>query len=191
MILHVPPDLSIGKTQEEETKQVWDTYDGVYGHLVYWGFAPNGKPPFPLPDIQPEQYVNVEGAQYPILMAQVNKWFEYTSTTLAMVRGRLIAIENEMDMINVDIRKELRRQVKGGAREKIPEAELKEIVKEHPRYRELLLHQQNYDIMRLHLEAVLENLDRHGKGLSRQITIRGQEIDLTGASNRRAGRPYP
>ena len=33
MILHVPPDLSIGKTQEEETKQVWDTYDGV-PHLL-------------------------------------------------------------------------------------------------------------------------------------------------------------
>jgi hypothetical protein len=134
-----------------------------------------------MPEINPHSYTNLEGDQYSILMGQVDAWFSYTGSTLAQVKGRLDAIRNEMTMMGVDLRRAVRTQVDAGTRKKPSEAEMKDFLLELPRYQELLRLEQDYGIMQKHIDAILEGLERHAKGLSRQVTIRGQNIDLGGA----------
>jgi hypothetical protein len=104
-----------------------------------------------------------------------------------MVKGRLDTIRNEMAMMGVDLRKQVRLEVEAKTRKKPSEAEMKDLLQELPHYRELLRLEQDYYIMQRHLDAQLEGLERHARGLSRQVTLRGQSIELGGAAGGRRG----
>lgn len=179
MTLEVRDNIGIGASQEATAQATWDSYDDVVMWLSLQGIDPAAKPPFPRPVILPEQYANLEGAAYSILMGQVDRWFEYVGSLQAQLKGSLIAIKNERDIIGVDFRAEVRRKVKDKTLEKVGEAELKDQVKEIPRYRELLKNEQDIEIALLQVDSLLESLNRYAKGLSRQVTIRGQEIEVT------------
>lgn len=188
MTLQLPNNLGIGQSQEQAAHATWDSYDDVIMELSLKGIDPAGKPPFPRPIIDPAQYTNLEGVNYSIVMGQVDRWFEYMRTTLAEVEGRLIATRNEMDIIGVDLRADIRRQVDAQLIKKPSEAEMKDRVKEQPRYRELMKQEQDLEIAQKQVASIVESLERYAKGLSRQITIRGQEIELGGMERGRKPR---
>jgi hypothetical protein len=184
-MLQAPDNLGLGRTQAQAEHEAWDSYTHVFEQLTSWGFIPPGRPSFPIPDIEPERYARLEGDAYPRLMGQVDAWFAYTRSWLAEIANRLICIRNEMDMIGVDLRRYYRTQVESKIIPKKPtESELSDLLKEQPRYRELMKYEQDFSMMQKHVDAILDGLERHAKGLSRQITIRGQEIDVSGAGSR-------
>lgn len=188
--LQVPSNLGLGRSQEGAAHATWDSYEDVLMELSLRGIEPGGRPPFPRPMIDPAQYSNLEGAEYSTVMGRVDRWFEYMRSTQAEVEGRLIAVRNEMDIIGVDLRTDIRRDVKAKLINKPTESEIKDLVKEQPRYRELMKYEQDLEIAQKQVCAIVESLERHAKGLSRQITIRGQELELGNMENgRRPPRP--
>lgn len=189
MTLQVPSVLGLGRSEVDDAHQAWDSYEACCAQLTMWGFTPPARPMFPCPDINPNTYTQLEGAQYSILMGQVDAWFAYTNGMIAMISGRLVAIQNEKKMIGVDLRQNIRRRVAANEMKKPTEAELNDMLLEQPRYRELTKYEQDFDITKKHLDAISEGLERHAKGLSRQVTLRGQEIELTGMNaGKRGGR---
>lgn len=170
----------MGRSVEQKEHATWDSYDDVAMELSMKGIDPPNRPPFPRPIIEPSQYADLEGANYSILMGQVDRWFEYMRTCQAEIDGRLIAVRNEMDIIGVDLRSMIRREVDAQIRKKVSESEMKDALKEQPRYRELMKYEQDLEIAQKQVGAIVESLERYAKGLSRQITVRGQEIELGG-----------
>jgi hypothetical protein len=183
--LQIPSNLGLGRSQEDAAHATWDSYDNVIMELSLKGIDPGGKPNFPRPIIDPSQYSDLEGVNYSTVMGQVDRWFEYMRSSQAEIEGRLIAVRNEMDIIGVDLRSDVRRQVEANTMKKPTEAELKDRVKEQPRYRELMRYEQDLEIAQKQVCAIVESLERYAKGLSRQITIRGQDIELGGMENGR------
>lgn len=180
MTLTVPTNIGIGRTQEDSTHATWDSYEDVTMELSLLGVDLANKPPFPRPVIRPEQYANLEGDAYSILMAQIDVWFEYMRAVQAQLEGRLIATRNEMDIIGVDLRADIRRQVESQLIKKPSESEMKDRVKELPRYRVLLKLEQDLEIAQKQVVSIVESLERYAKGLSRQVTLRTMEMELSG-----------
>jgi len=106
--LQVQGDPGLPQTTQEQIHSAWDTYDEVSMQLSLMGFDELPVPPFPKPDVTPEQYTQVEGTEYSLLMARVDRWFEYAGNVKSQLDGRLIAIKNEMDIIAVDYRTQTR-----------------------------------------------------------------------------------
>jgi hypothetical protein len=179
MTLQVPSNLGLGQSQETATHTNWDSYEDIARYLSLRGFAPVGQPEFARPVIDPRWYAKLEGENYSILMGQIDRWFEYTRCVQAELEGRLITVQNEMEMIGVDLRAAFRQEVEAGLREKMSEAAMKDLVKENTRHRALLKSEQDLKIAQKQVNAILESLERYAKGLSRQVTVRGQEMTLT------------
>ena len=187
MTLHVGGNIGLGQQQEAAAHATWDSYDDVFMELSMKGFDPPGRPPFPRPLIHPDQYTRLEGDAYSILMGQVDCWFEYTSCAKAEIEGRLITIRNEMYIIGVDLRATIRNEVALGKRPKPAETVLRDLVKEQPRFRELLKLEQDLEVANKQITAILEALERYAKGLSRQVTLRGQNVEMTNMDQGRRG----
>lgn len=178
-------NLGLGASQEQSTHETWDSYETVFEYLLKTGFTPTAKPSFSRPVVEPEQYAKLEGDEYSILMGKVDRWFDYTRSMQAELDGRLIAIRNEMDIIGVDMRATVRREVDSRVRKKPSESEMKDLVKENPRYRELMKSEQDLEIAKKQVDAIAESLERYAKGLSRQVTVRGQNIEISGMNTGR------
>ena len=185
MTLQLPATLGLGEQQQQALHSAWDNYDQVHQTLMQLGMFPTCRPPFDRPIPTPEQYANLEGDDFHTLMNQVDRWFDYASGLKAELDGRLIAIENEMDILGVDIRTRMRQEVEAGRHKKLSEAELKDLVKTVPRVRELMKTKQDLDIALLRVKSILDSLERYAKGLSRQVTLREQNIQISGANTGR------
>jgi len=182
--LQVQGDPGLAESIQDQIHTAWDTYDDVNMQLSLMGFDELPIPPFPKPDITPEQYTQVEGTEYSLLMARVDRWFEYAGNVKSQLEGRLLAIKNEMDIIAVDYRIQTRTNCETTKSKKPSAEEFKDRIKSLPNYRQLMLMEQNLEMALGRVQTTLDGLKRLANGLSRQITIRGQEIDLGGKAQR-------
>ena len=186
--LEVPQDVGISQTEAQEINSVWDTYDAMNEWLASLGFTQEQRPPYPFPELTEDDYVNVEGDDYSRLMLRVDKWFAYAKGTRSQLKGRLLAVMDEMDIIAVDYRQQVRQQYAGTKAKKPTVEESKDNIKSIGRYRELMLYEQNLNISIDSIDSKIASLERFSKGLSRQITLRGQEVDMGGRAGRGTGR---
>jgi hypothetical protein len=182
--LQVPGDVGIPQTTASQINSVWDTYDAVVQWLNSMGISHKQRPPFPFPELTEDDYVHIEGDDYSRLMLRVDKWFEYAEDLQAQFKGRLLAVKDEMTIISVDYRQQVRQACAASKTKKPPAEEMKDNIMCIPRYRELMLYEQNLTMSLETINAKLSSLGRFAKGLSRQITLRGQEIDLGGKAGR-------
>jgi len=186
--LEIGSDVGISQTEAQKISSVWDTYDGMNAWLDQMGFSQEQRPPFPMPELTEDDYINIEGDEYGRKMLQVDRWFAYAKDMKAQLSGRLLAVTDEMEIIAVDYRVAINAQYDGLKAKKPSVEEKKDNIRCIPRYRELMLYEQNLTIAARHIDAKIDSLERFSKGLSRQLTFRGQEIDLGGKASRQTGR---
>lgn len=180
MTLSVNIPLGLGQSHEDNTHNAWDSADSAFAFMAVKGINFSAKPDFDPPIIQLNTYTIIEGAEYSTLMARTDRWFDYLRGLQAEIEGRLIPVRNEMDILAVDMRAAIRNQVEAQVIKKPSETEIKDTIKLSPRYRELLYLEQNLEISLKQVQYKVESLERTAKGLSRQVTIRGQDIEITG-----------
>jgi len=182
--LNVPSDLGLPDEQQQQLEDYWDTYPEIYQNLELMGFGELPKPQCPQPQLTPEDYVNLEGDAYTIKQAQVDLWMGYAVDTRARLEAQILQRTNAMkDMLTMG---------KLAIKERYPdpkkrpnETTIKEEVMAHPHYRQLLNEQQKLEQALKVVEARVSYYERLAGGLSRQITFRGQNIDVGGKAVRR------
>jgi len=173
--------LGIPDRQQQTIEDFWDVYDSSYQKLVMMGFDELPKPEGDFPHISIRDYENIEGDQYTRLMALVDLWFVYAKDRHAWCEGHIIGLEEELRDLEREIKRQYRKQHENVPKKNQPsETEIKEEAQSYPRCRQIrrdLAELKNTEAV---LKARIDSLERLASGLSRQVTIRGQNIDLGG-----------
>jgi hypothetical protein len=176
--------------EQDQISKAWSgIYDDTYQVLTLEGFGPNlNEPAVPFPDITPKDYAYLEGDQYTQLMATVDYWFGRAKDRLGWVEAELICREGEYKDLVRELKHTLREAAKKVAPRKadLPsETELKEISERQEQPRMLAQRIAALKAQKVILDSRIESLERFAAGLSRRITLRGQEVDLTGRAQPR------
>jgi len=189
--LVVPTSLGVPDQQQSAIQNYWNVQDSAYQQLVMMGFDELPKPNGDFPHITAQDYENIEGDQYTTTMALVDLWFVYAKDRHAWVEGRKMAKEEELKDLEREIKRTRRLQLQQAQTSKkdMPsETELKEEAQSWPACRALRREIAELDHVEGVLKARIEGLERLAAGLSRQVTVRGQNIDLGGrVGGRRPG----
>jgi len=177
--LELPQQMGLGQGAHQNIHDNWDTYNSVMGQLAREGFQPIPAPSFPCPPyVSAEQLTDQDTTRYTNLYAQVNAWQNYSEYCLACIDFAVIQTENEMDVITLKTKERLREESKAEPKAKKPSEDyMKEVAKCDPRYMQLRLYLQMLQQKRLVVKSQMDRLSRNLKMLSRQVTIRGQEIE--------------
>ena len=174
--------------QQSSIAQFWNTYPNVCTMLQTMGFNPLSKPDGVFPHITPADYANIEGEQYTQIMALVDVWFVYARDAQAWIEAKVIGLNEEVKDLERENKRAMRAQYANVPKKDQPnETTLKEEAQAYPRCREIRQELVCLDGMMGVIKARLDGCERLSSGLSRQITIRGQNIELGG---RTGGRPH-
>jgi hypothetical protein len=177
-------DPGLSEQRATEIHSYWDNYDQLLMCMDAMGFPHMSTPPIPRPILTESDYLNIEGEEYARTSFRVSRWLEYAGVRLSEMRGRLKCVQNELADLTVEHMNELRRHYKSMQEKKPAEAELKETVKLLPNYKALKVAEQNLEAAIERIEVEVKAFEKYGAGLSRQLTMRGQEIDLGGKGSR-------
>lgn len=177
--------------QDQVTEQWQDVYDRACQTLSIAGFDQRVIPAAcEYPEITPAHYTNLEGEAYTEVMSVVDYWFGRAKENLGWVEAELICREGEFKDVVRGIKNMLREQAKQIPKkmDRPTETEIKENAESFPYPRQL--HQRITELKAAQkvLDNRVEALERFAAGLSRQITLRQQEIDIHG---RNQGRRHP
>lgn len=182
--LQISGDPGLGEQQAQEIHNTWATYDQVAGLLEAMGFPSMQVPPGARPVLTEDDYVHIEGDAYARTSFRVQRWLEYVRVRHAEMQGRLLCVQNEMSEMMAEHLKALREYYRQSGVKKPAESELKESVKLLPQYKLLKLSEQNLQTALDRIKVERDTFEAYGQGLSRQLTMRGQEIELSGRGNR-------
>lgn len=181
--------VALTDAQQDAVTESWsEVFDRAYQKLSMEGFDPIETPAAcEYPDITPAHYANIEGEEYSTTMASVDYWFARGKEKLGWIEAELICREGEFRDVVRGLKNALRDQNKTLKKTERPsETELKELAESYPYPREI--HQRITELKALKkvLDNRLEGLERLAAGLSRQVTLREQNIALQ--NERRGGR---
>ena len=185
----------LSDTEEDRITADWqDVYDSVYQRLSIVGFEQiETEAAVPFPNIRPEDYVALEGEEYTTMMATVDYWFSRCRSVKGWLDAELICREAEYKDIIRESKAKIRESAKlihARKTDRPSETEIKEKAERQAYPRRL---QQRITTLQSELrvvDGVMEGLLAFKSGLSRGVTLRGQEIDLQGAMSRGAPRRF-
>lgn len=181
--LVVAPSLGIPDQQQSTIHNYWDVQDSAYQELVMMGFDELPKPNGDFPQVTVQDYENIEGDQYTKIMALVDVWFVYAKDRHAWFEGRKMAKQEELKDLEREIRRTRRlelQRMQTPKKDMPSETELKEEAQSYPACRAIRREIAQLEHVEGVLKARIEGLERLAAGLSRQVTVRGQNIDLGG-----------
>jgi hypothetical protein len=172
-----PAGLGLGQAEEIKVNNRWDTLDDILVGLMKEGIHPLRVPTCPQPVLTPEILSSASPAQFGTLFGQFEAWKSYITSVLAGIDGLLLQCENEMNVISVKTRENIREHAKQPGVKKPSEAAIKDMVENQPRFLELKLQHQMAKQQRFMVET---ESDRYGRGLrivSRYLKIKELEMD--------------
>lgn len=179
--------MALTDSQQDQITEQWqDVYDRACQSLSLSGFDPMNTPEAcPYPDITPADYINLEGEAYTKTMATVDYWFGRAKERLSWVEAELLCREAELKDVVRGIRNMLRDQSPTAKKSERPsETELKDKAEGFPYPRSLNQRITELRGAQVVLKGRVEALERFAAGLSRQVTLRQQEIEIHGAKGR-------
>ena len=186
--------MGVGQSQEQVIHNTWSTFDKVELHLTRMGIEPLEKPACELPHITAHLLTDANNREFSQIYANFGEWFGFVASLYGRIQAKLVEIDNEMTDIVVHNRKEMLQAWKatgGSKKEKPTIQEMSDYNDLHQRYRQLKLERQEYEQERLILLPRREQLKNDKEIISRQVTIRGQEIERHRLGGSMAGRRYP
>ena len=182
--LTLPKDVGVGNAEAQAIQSRWDTIEAVDARLKAHGIHTNVVPDIECPVVTAEALTTPDIQQYTVTFAAQLRWYNYVVRLLADVRAVLLQISNEMEDIETTKRIHFRQMDEGKpAKDKMSATEMKDLIFQDPRNRELRLEHQQLEQERIKLDAWAESLDRNLKTVSRQIENRREES----AGGRREG----
>lgn len=178
--LVTPDTLGLGHTQEESIRQTWSTFDEVELQLTRQGIPPLEQPRCTIPHITAHLLNESNNREFSTIYANFGEWFGYISSFYGRILAKLVEVDNEMNDISVQNRRQLLQawRAAGGKKTDKPTIqELSDYNELHNRYRELKHERQQWEQQRLILLPRREQLKKDQDIISRQVTIRGQELE--------------
>ncbi len=184
--------VGIPDQQQQSIEQFWDIGSQIEAELQQMGFPPLAKPAVGYPNITPQDYATLEGEHYTHIMSVVDVWFVYAKDQHARLEGAALLLDEELGDLERELKRGIREQWKSAPKKDQPsETALKEEAASYPRCRQIRHHLARINYAKKTTKARIEGLERLASGLSRQVTIRGQEIDLGGHNTgRRPNMPF-
>jgi len=174
--LSIPASLGMSPGEEKAATHRWSTLEHVVDSLNSWGFGDATQPSVECPAITPELLLTPDIQQHTVVFAGQLRWHNYAVTLDARIRGEMLQIKNEMEDIEAETRKRLRKENEGRGRgEKLTELGINDEVQTTPRYRELKIRLQELQQMKYELDARITELEQNLKVVSRQIELRKEE----------------
>lgn len=192
--LQVPGNLGIGQTQERTIEQTWATFDAVECQLTRMGIPPMESPRCNIPKITADTLTNTPNDQFSRIFSEFSEWYGFVTNLYGRIQAKLLEVENEMSDVETHNRKHLLdtwREQGGAKKDKPTVQQMADFNALHHRYRDLKIQAQELEQQRLILQPRKEQLYRDWKTISRQVEIRGQELERTRiGGNMPARRPY-
>jgi hypothetical protein len=151
------------------------------------GFSPTPQPQDACPELDHVFLSSAGTEDFTEYYCRFLAWYSYCQELLSLVEGRILQEENTMDVLAAETRTALR----GGLEDrptKIPQAALDDRLLTNKEYQECLLSLQRYQQSKKLLSARLETLERSLRVISRQITLRGLDLETTRLSEGTARR---
>lgn len=179
--------IGVGEQAAQQTHQAWDTMDDVLTESMKEGFHLMEMPRFAPPDVKPQDLSSMTPDEYALKFTQAEYWQSYSQGTLAWIDGLLMQGANEMDMLEVDIKRFIRETAKQAKERKPAEAIIMDEVKANPRWRELLYETQKLSQKRLVTDGQYKRMGRVLKILSRFVEFRKNEMGGQNAGRRDFG----
>lgn len=189
--LNIPAGAAgISDTQQQNINQYWDNYGSLVASLQQMGFNPLTKPDGDFPHVTPADYANVEGDQYTQIMAMVDVWFVYAKDARSWIEARVIGLKEELKDTERELKRSMKSQYANVPKKDQPnETTIKEEAQSYWRCREIRKELSQLEGAKGIIEARIDGCERLSAGLSRQVTIRGQNIDLGGRTGPRQHMP--
>lgn len=178
--LRVPKTVGIPQNTQENIHGRWTTSPLVEQAVAAAGLPYDETPPHAYPGtLTAEQLTTIDPGEYTALFTEHLAWYNYLVPIVARVKSHLLEVRNEKKDIDVHIRTEERRRNGMRAKQdKLTESEIADSVWSDPRYNDLVLAEQKLDQQKLEYEARLDCISRNLQVISRQVTLKGQELEL-------------
>jgi hypothetical protein len=187
--------LGLGKTALAETHSRWSTFTNVAAQLERKGVGSElEEPGFACPQVTEEDLLTEDARHFTRIYHHVLAWFEYVTTIYARTRAQLLQYENELEVVAAARRKKLREENKSVPKaDRMSAKEIEDEVLTDIDYQRVMLDAQQLRQSKIIVEAVVENLDRSLKVISRQVEIKRQERESsrTGSNFNYRGGPVP
>lgn len=192
--LHIPGPMGVGRSQEQQIHQTWSTFDEMELLLVRsYGVHPPEQPKSEIPRITARILTDADNREFSQIFANFGEWYGFITALYGRVQALLVEVNNEMSDLEVQNRQAILQAWKkagGNKKDKPTIVEMSDYNAMQPRVRELKFLFQKWEQQRLMLAPRKEQLYRDMKILSRQVEIRGQEIERNRLGGNMAGRQH-
>lgn len=191
--LSLPSHMGVGQTQEDQIRQTWSTFDEMELQLTRQGIAPLMKPACGIPRITARLLTDADNREFSQIFSEFGEWYGYISNLYGRIQAKLVEIDTEMSDLEVQNRKFMLDFWKngGGDRKNKPTIqEMSDYNAMHPRVRELKHEWQQWEQQRLMLQPRKDQLHGDMKIISRQVEIRGQELERNRMGGNMPSRHY-
>jgi hypothetical protein len=142
MSLNVPEQLGLGEVELQEIDSVWDTVDQAAIDAMKAGFTMPTRPEHQCPHLTQSDLINLNTQQFTMVQVLLEEWQGYAQARMAQLDAIILQCTNQMEMIDVDTKENIRQNVAAKIIKKPPEAAIKDAVKLNPSWRALLLKKQ-------------------------------------------------
>lgn len=185
----MPSHPRSGASFVSSQEQKWETYGEVDRSLEELGVSLPTKPSFDQPILEGTFLTTVSNADLAILGTEFLSWFSYLSELLSRVEAQLLEVENAEETIIASLRYNKRQGETQGAKRMTAE-DMKDYILLCPDYQEIALKKQRLAQRKKLLQVRVDVLDKSLKMISRQITLRGIDVEaqrIEHATNRGYG----
>jgi len=185
--LSIGKSVGIANSKLEEIVMKFRTLggpNGIEADMKTKGPAEFSKPSSAPMEITPEMLSTTNPDELSRALAEQNAWLNYYSPMMATVESGLAESENIITLVEAQIRKdmlEINKTTNKG--EKFSKEEIDAEVLTNPTYQDCLLEVQKMKQYRFQIDGYINIANRNVRTVSRQISLRGQELD---GSNREA-----
>lgn len=191
--LRVPGPLGVGQTEEEQIQRTWQTFDEMELMLTRLGIPPLEKPRCTIPKVTANLLTDSQNREFSQIFAEISEWYGFVTSLYGRIQAKLVEIDSELADLEVQNRRKMLKAWKDAGGEKKDKPTVQDLSDHnmmHPRVRALKHEWQQYEQQRLILQPRKEQLYRDWKTVSRQVEVRGQELERNRIGNNMPGR-YP
>jgi hypothetical protein len=168
--------IGVGSSGIQSLEERFATAGFVEQKLQELGFTPWMKPPFPCPQLDPNQ--DLANADFTSKMyIELLAWYSYTSDLLAKVLMPIPDYEAIIKTLSAEIRENYRKLEKVG--EKLTAAEMADKILINPQYQNCCRTLRQFESYKVFLEKREATIRSAMNVVSRHITIRGQDIQFS------------
>lgn len=191
--LRLPKTVGMEAPAQQAIHNKWTTSPVVEQEVAAAGLPYDETPPCAYPGtLTAEQLTTIDPSEYTQLYSEHLGWYNYLAPIVARIKSHLLEVRNEKKEIDVHISTgERKRNTVRAKGDKLTAGEIEDAVWMDPRYNELVIIEQKLEQQKLEFEARLDCVHRNLQVLSRQVTLKGQELELNRMENNLPTRKTP